>query len=144
MLDSNSKKYVRRTTKDYPMSFKLAVVGEVERGEIGFCAACRKYGIQSETTLRRWLSKFSIFDHYNQTGISMRKTPAQRIKELEETVRILKRQNDFLEVELEKAEDKAGVLDKLITIVDREHHMDLRKKLSPEQSKSTAKKKANP
>ncbi len=55
------------------MSFKLAVVGEIERDEIGFCAACRKYGIQSETTLRRWLSKFSTFDHYNKTGIGMRK-----------------------------------------------------------------------
>ncbi len=78
MLDSSSKKYVRRTTKDYPMSLKLAVVGEIERGEIGFCAACRKYDIQSETTLRRWLSKFSTFDHYNKTGIGMRKTPTQR------------------------------------------------------------------
>ncbi len=143
MLDSSSKKYVRRTTKDYPMSLKLAVVGEIERGGIGFCAACRKYHIQSETTLRRWLSKFSTFDHYNKTGIGLRKTPTQRIKELEEKVRILKRQNDFLEFELEKAEDKVGVLDKLITIIDREHDLDLRKKQFPEQSKSTTKKKAN-
>ncbi len=77
--------------------------------------------------MRRWLSKFSTFDHYNKTGIGMRKTPTQRIKELEEKVRILKRQNDFLEFELEKAEDKAGILDKLITIIDREHDLDLRK-----------------
>ncbi len=106
MLDSSSKKCVRRTMKDYPMSLKLSVVGEVERGEIVFCPVCPKYDIQSETTLRRWLSKFSIYEQNNKTGICMRKTPTQRIKELEEKVHILKSQNDFLKFELENAEEK--------------------------------------
>lgn len=38
MLDSSSKKYVRRTMKDYPMSLKLAVVGEIESGKNYFFA----------------------------------------------------------------------------------------------------------
>ena len=34
--------YVKRTQKDYSMSFKLSVVKEVESTDIGLCAMARK------------------------------------------------------------------------------------------------------
>jgi transposase-like protein len=37
--------YVKRTQKDYTMSFKLQVVQEIEQGRISTYEVCRKYGI---------------------------------------------------------------------------------------------------
>ncbi|WP_210766896.1 hypothetical protein [Empedobacter stercoris] len=39
--------YVKRTQRDYSMSFKLNVVKEIESGELSTVGACRKYGIQA-------------------------------------------------------------------------------------------------
>ena len=42
----NEKNYRKRTQKDYPMSFKLSVVQEVEKGSLTYQQAQQKYGIQ--------------------------------------------------------------------------------------------------
>ncbi|BAX81600.1 hypothetical protein ALGA_3300 [Labilibaculum antarcticum] len=47
--------YVKRSKKDYSMSFKLQVVQEVERGELSQLAAKRKYRIQGRSTILEWL-----------------------------------------------------------------------------------------
>src|SRR5690554_7395771 len=54
--------YVKRTQRDYSMSFKLSVVKEIELGELSTTGACRKYGIQSRSTVVSWLRKFGTFD----------------------------------------------------------------------------------
>ncbi|MFB0944828.1 MAG: transposase [Spirosomataceae bacterium] len=38
-------KYVKRTQRDYSHAFKLSVVAEVERGDLGIKAAACKYDI---------------------------------------------------------------------------------------------------
>ena len=43
------------------MSFKLAVVQEVESGSIGTRAALRKYGIQGHGTITEWRRKYGTF-----------------------------------------------------------------------------------
>ena len=53
--------YVKRTQRDYSMSFKLNVVKEIESGELSTTVACRKYGIQARSTVVSWLRKFGIF-----------------------------------------------------------------------------------
>lgn len=47
--------YLKRSQRDYSLSFKLGVVGEVERGELSPTDAARKYGIQGDSTIKRWL-----------------------------------------------------------------------------------------
>lgn len=42
----NEEKYVRRTQKDYTLSFKLSVVNEVECGSLTLTQISLKYGIQ--------------------------------------------------------------------------------------------------
>ena len=42
--------YVKRSQKDYSMSFKLEIVREIEFGELSTTSACRKYGIQARST----------------------------------------------------------------------------------------------
>ena len=44
--------YVKRTQRDYSMSFKLSVVAQIERGEMTYIEAAKRYGIQSHSTVR--------------------------------------------------------------------------------------------
>ncbi|MCO5259059.1 MAG: helix-turn-helix domain-containing protein [Crocinitomicaceae bacterium] len=81
-MESFENKYVKRTQRDYSMPFKLAVIKEVQSGEIGINAAMRKYGIQGRDTIRTWIRKYSIFDDDNTSKLNSMKTPQQRIKEL--------------------------------------------------------------
>ncbi len=83
--------YVKRTQRDYPLSFKLAVVEQVEKGEMTYRQAQDRYGIQGRSTVLKWLRKFGQLDWLSPSpakmyGVNMPKmplTPEQRIKELE-------------------------------------------------------------
>lgn len=68
------------------------------------------------------------------------KTPQQRIKELEQQVRRLKHEKEFLEEQLIRTEDKAAVLDKVIELAEQEYLIPIRKNSSPDQSKKSTKK----
>lgn len=50
--------YVKRTQKDYTMSFKLQIVQEIERGSISISQVKKDYCIQSRSTIVQWLRKF--------------------------------------------------------------------------------------
>ncbi|MCO5267861.1 MAG: transposase [Brumimicrobium sp.] len=139
-MDKSKNQYIKRTQKDYSMSFKLAVVKEVESGEISTEAVMRKYGIQSHSTILNWRRKFGIFDLKNSSNSIFMKTPQQRIQELEQKLRLLESKNDFLEEQLMKAEDKAYILDKLIDIAEKEYMLPVRKNSFPDQSKKQTKK----
>ena len=43
--------YVKRSQKDYSMSFKLSIVSEVERGKASVTGAQRKYGSKEKPPL---------------------------------------------------------------------------------------------
>lgn len=131
--------YVKRSQRDYSLSFKLGVVGEVERGELSLTDAARKYGIQGDGTIRRWLQKFGIFDQDNILSNCMVKSPQQRIRELELENMRLRQQYKLLEQQARQAMDKAGVLDILVDIAEKEYRIPLRKKACPEQSQVTSK-----
>jgi len=93
----NGIQYVRRTQKDYSMSFKLQIVQEIEQGEISVTGAKRKYGIQGDQTVTIWLRKYGNFDWENQAPSNMPKSPEQKILELEQHVKLLEKQKAFLE-----------------------------------------------
>ncbi len=71
MKKESGVEYVKRTQKDYSMSFKLGVVHEIEQGELNIGGSLRKYGIQSHGTVLNWLRKYGTFDWENQTPSSM-------------------------------------------------------------------------
>jgi len=131
--------YLKRSQKDYSLSFKLAVVSEVESGSIGNRAAMRKYGIQGHGTITEWRRKYGIFDLENISQIKVMQTPEQKIKGLEQRVRQLERQNQFLEQQLTASEDKASILDRLIELAEKEYVIPIRKNSFPDQSKVSAK-----
>ena len=138
-MKETKQKYVKRTQRDYPMPFKMAVVEEVERTGIGVCAVARKYGIQSESTVTAWLRKFGNFDVANKTNKPMEKSKEQRLLELEARVKLLERQNSRLQHELEMKEHKVAFFDMMIDMAEKEFKIDIRKNSSAEQSISTKK-----
>lgn len=60
------------------------------------------------------------------------KTSEQKIYELEQRFRIMERQNKFLDTQLMKAEDKAGLLDRFIDVAERECVTSIRENSNPE------------
>lgn len=133
--------YVKRTQKDYSMSFKLQVVSEVERGELSVTGAKRKYGIQGRSTVVRWLRKYGSFDWENQTPSNMPKTPEQRIMELEAKVKLLEKQKKLLEKQVDHADKKSILFDMMIDIAEKEYNIPIRKNSLPEQSNDSEKNK---
>lgn len=136
--------YVKRTQRDYSLSFKIAVVREVESGLIGNRAAMRKYGIQGHGTITEWRRKYGIFDIDNSFQNQNMQSPEQKIKELEQRIRHLEREKEFLSERLTESEDKVAILDKVIELAEQEYLLPLKKNSFPDQSKPWAKKKAKP
>ena len=126
--------YVKRTQRDYTLTFKLNVVKEIETGESSTVEVCRKYGIQSRSTVSTWLRKYGTFDWENQTPSTMSKSPEQRILELEAQVKLLEKQKAQLERQNYIADSKAIIFDMMIDIAEKEYKIDVRKNLKPAQS----------
>ena len=133
--------YVKRSQKDYSLSFKLQVVNEIEQEELSTTGAVRKYGIQARSTVVNWLRKYGNFDWENQTPSNMPKTPAQKLLELEQKVRLLEKQKAHLEKQVAQADKKAIIFDMIIDMAEKEYNIPIRKNSSPEQS--TTSKKTN-
>jgi transposase-like protein len=134
MENTQESRYVKRTQKDYTMSFKLQIVQEIEQGKLSTHEAFRKYGVQSRSTIVQWLRKFGNFNWENQTPSNMPKSPEQKIMELEAKVKLLEKQRTFLEQQAFVADKKAIIFDMMIDIAEKQYQIDIRKNSTPEQS----------
>lgn len=141
MSDKTRKEYIKRTQKDYPMTFKLKVVEEVERGALSIRAVSRKYGIQGGHTVTTWLRKYGNFDWENQTPSNMPKTKDQKILELEQKIKLLEKQKNFLEHQVERSDKKVIFFDMMIDMAEKEFNIPIRKNSNPEQSNNSKSKK---
>ncbi|KIC85670.1 Uncharacterised protein [Pantoea agglomerans] len=117
------KQYVKRTQRDYSLSFKLAVVEQVEKGEMTYRQAQERYGIQGCSTVLNWLRKYGRLDWQTPEkrgirGGHMTKplplTPEQRIKELEQ--------------QLAESEVKAQFFEAVVKVMNTEFGASLTKK----------------
>lgn len=140
MKNREEKLYLKRSQKDYSMSFKLQVVQEIERGELSTKGALRKYGVQARSTIVTWLRKYGKFDWENQTPSNMPKSPVRKIMELEQQVKLLEKQKAFLEKQVEQSDKKAVIFDIMIDLAEKEYNIPIRKNSLPVQSTSTKKK----
>lgn len=139
-MEDFKNEYVKRTQKDYSMSFKLSVVSEVERGDISVTAAKKKYGIQGRSTVVNWLRKYGTFDWENQSPSNMPKSKDQKILELEQKITLLEKQKAFLEKQAETSGKKAIFFDMMIDMAEKEFNIPIRKNSLPEQSTNSQKK----
>ena len=124
-MEEAIKKRQKRTQRDYSLSFKLAVIAQVEKGEMTYKQAQAAYGIQGKSTVLVWLRKYGRLD-WMRPGLffmnqpKSKETPAQKIKRLEK--------------ELSDERLKNEILNKMIDIADRQYGTALRKKSSAKQS----------
>lgn len=128
-MEEVKQQRIRRTQRDYTVAFKLNVVSEVEKGELTWLQAQRKYGIQGKSTVLVWLRKLSSLD-WTLPKIhdlsSKEKPPEQRIKELEAA--------------LELEQQKTMLLNKIIDVAEKQYGLAIRKKPSPKQPETSSKK----
>ena len=105
----------KRTQRDYTLAFKLAVVDQVEKGEMTYKQAQSHYGIQGRSTVLVWLRKHGTLNWSTTSERTMKKeTPEQKIKRLER--------------ELQEKDDYAYLLEETIKKVDQIKGTSFRKK----------------
>ena len=111
---------VKRTQRDYTLAFKLAVVEQVEKGELTYKQAQDRYGIQGRSTVLMWLRKhgrqnWGPMAHYarmsepDQSMSSLSQTPEQRIKELEVQLKEAREKSQFFEAVIDVLKKDYGV-----------------------------------
>jgi transposase-like protein len=110
----------RRSQRDYTLAFKLAVVDQVEKGELSYKDAQTRYGIQGRSTVLVWLRKHGRQDWSQGAFIRVQRTrsvtepllpltPAQRIKELEEQLALSNQKAQFFEAVVNVLKNDYGV-----------------------------------
>ncbi len=129
--------YIKRTQKDYSLSFKLQLVQEIEQGLLTKSQAKIKYGIQGDSTVTKWLKKYGNFDWEHRSYIPMVKTPEQRILELEQQVKLLEKQKARAEYLAERSDKKVIIFDMLVDMAEKEYDISIRKNYTPELSTFT-------
>ncbi len=132
-----SSQYVKRTQKDYSLSFKVGLVPQIEQGQLSITSARKLHGIQSHATVLNWLRKYGNFDWENQTPSNMPKSPEQKIMELEAKVKLLEKQKAQLERQNYISDQKSIIFDMMIDIAEKEYKIDIRKNAPSEQSGNT-------
>ena len=130
------EQYVKRTQRDYTMSFKLSVVRQIERGEMTYIEATKHYGIQGQSTVRNWLLKHSSMDWCTLGTLSRKRnpfdmdkqplTPEQRIKELE--------------TQLLAAQQKAQLFEAMVEVINIQYPTIAKKSLGKSSKPSKPKK----
>lgn len=117
----------KRTQRDYTLAFKLAVVEQVEQGEMTYIEAQRRYGIQGRSTVLKWIRKHGIGPRQwlassGVTGVAMPNidkkplSPEQRIKELE--------------AQLKESQQKAQLFEAVIDVLKKDYGVSITKKPS--------------
>ena len=126
------KQYIKRTQRDDPLSFKLSVVEQVEKGEMTCRQAQERYGIQGCSTVLNGLRKYGQPDWQTSTrscvkgGIMTKPlplTPEQRIKELEQQLAESEVKAQFFEavVKVMNTEFGATLTKKQLTALSHKH-----------------------
>lgn len=130
------KSEIRRSQRDYSLAFKLSVVEQVEKGELTYKEAQRRYGIQGRSTVLVWLRKhgrpgLTGWSSPTVRGIGMDQdklvqTPQQRIKELE--------------VQLKLANEKAQLFEAVVEVLKKDYGVRVVKKPSGGSSRKSSSK----
>jgi len=117
MKNTKVKEFTKKTQKDYSLSFKMQLIYEIEKGELTYKQAQKKYGIQGRSTVLVWLRKHGNLDWISKSPMKKKSPPKTYISQLEARIKHL---------ELEKA-----ILNKTIDIADEMLGTDIRKKSLP-------------
>jgi transposase len=120
----------KRTQRDYTLAFKLAVVEQVEKGELTYKQAQVRYGIQGRSTVLVWLRKHGRQGWGRAASCAamppdktpMPLTPEQQIK--------------ALQVQLQQAQQKAQLFEAVLDVLKKDYGVRVVKKPSGKSSRS--------
>lgn len=112
----------KRTQRDYSLAFKLQVIEEVEKGELSYKQAQRKYGIQGRSTVLVWLRKHGRLNWKKRNPMKGKETPQEEIRRLKK--------------ELQRAETDKKILQVAIDVAEKELGIEIRKKYLAKLSES--------
>lgn len=113
---------IKRTQRDYTMAFKLAVVEQVEKGEMTYKQAQARYGIQGRTTVLTWLRK------HGRQGWSRAASSAAMPIDKEPTLLTPEQQIKALQVQLAQAEQKAQFFEAVVDVLKKDYGVRVVKK----------------
>ena len=81
-MKTSKEKKKKRTQRDYNLGFKLAVVSQVEKGEMTYKQAQKAYGIQGRSTVLVWLRKHGALNWSYPRRIAMPKSKEHQPRKL--------------------------------------------------------------
>lgn len=123
---------IKRTQRDYTMAFKLAVVEQVEKGELTSSQAQDRYGIQGKSTVLNWLRR------YGRLGWSVAATSAAMPIDKEPTQLTPEQQIKALQVQLAQAQEKANLFEAVLEVLKKDYGVRVVKKPLGKSSRKTS------
>ena len=124
----------KRTQRDYTMAFKLAVVAQVEKGELTYRQAQEQYGIQGSSTVLKWLRR------HGRQGWGAAASSAAMPIDNKATPLTPEQQIKALQVQLKQAQDKAQLFEAMLDVLKKDYGVRVVKKPSGKSSSKTSSK----
>ena len=121
---------IKRTQRDYTLAFKLAVVEQVEKGELTYKQAQQRYGIQGRSTVLVWLRK-----HGRQSWGSAASCAAMP-RDKTPTPLTPEQQIKALQVQLQEANEKAQLFEAVLDVLKKDYGVRVVKKPLGKSSRS--------
>ncbi len=125
MENRKGDKSARRTQRDYPLEFKEKVVREFESTDLSLSAISRKYGIQGESTVRRWLERYGTLNPEDAV-LDRRFRSRGSLAGLEQKIVSLEQRIARLEDKVAEDALKAASLDMLLGMVGKGRRVEIR------------------
>ena len=109
MTNSESKNNpLRKSQRDYSLAFKLELVNSIEKGELTYRQAQKRYGIQGRSTVLVWLRKHGTLDWISKVPMKKKAPPKTYISQLEAKIKRLEAEKEILNRAIDIADDMLG------------------------------------
>lgn len=115
-----------RQNRHFSESFKVKKVQEIERGITRISEICKEYEV-SDTSVRKWISKYSTMKKKTERLIVESKSDTQTIIELKKQIAELERLLGQKQVQLD-------FKDAMIDVAEEMYKIDIKKKLGTKPS----------
>ena len=131
---------VRRSRYDYTETFKLTVVGRVERGELSCQQAQRHYGIQGAGTVLRWMRRHGPAG-WSGASLGFAQPQMQMEKKTDASVTAHQQQQRIrqLECQLRDAQEKASFFEAVLDVLKKDYGVPVKKLIGKSSNKSSSK-----
>jgi transposase-like protein len=114
-----------RQNRHFSVSFKVKKVQEIERGITRISEICKEYEV-SDTSVRKWILKYSTMKKKTERLIVESKSDTQKILDLKKQIAELERLLGQKQIQLE-------FKDTMIEIAEEMYKIDIKKKLGTKE-----------